>query len=305
MAGGLAALLDDVALIAKKAAAQMDDIAAAAGKTSAKAAGVVVDDAAVTPKFVQGVTPSRELPIIWRITKGSLVNKLMILLPIILLLSWLVPWLLTPLLMIGGVYLVFEGAEKILEKLLGHGDEEPVADKGEESEDQLVKGAITTDFILSAEIMVISNSEIQNMPLLQRAGVLVVVALLITAAVYGAVSVLIKMDDVGLALTQKDSAGMQKLGRGLVAAMPKILTAIGIIGTMAMLWVGGHILLVGTDELGLHWPYRTVHHIAESVHHLGGAVAWTVETLFSMIAGLIVGMIVAGILHVLPFKRGH
>lgn len=305
MAGGLAALLDDVALIARKAAASVDDIAAAAGRTSAKAAGVVVDDAAVTPRFVQGVTPARELPIIWRITKGSLVNKLVIILPAILLLSWLLPAALTPLLMLGGLYLSFEGAEKIIDKFTGGSHDEPVADKSAESEDSLVKGAITTDFILSAEIMVISLNEVTNLPFLQRAGVLIVVALLITAAVYGAVGLLVKMDDVGLALTQRDSSFAQKFGRGLVSAMPKVLSIIAVVGTFAMLWVGGHILLVGADELGFHWPYHTVHHIVEGVHHLGGAVTWIVETFFSMVAGLIIGSIVAGIVHILPFKKGH
>lgn len=305
MAGGLAALLDDVALIARKAAASLDDIAAAAGRTSAKAAGVVVDDAAVTPRFVQGVTPARELPIIWRITKGSLVNKIVIILPAILLLSSLLPGALTPLLMLGGLYLSFEGAEKVIDKFTGGEHDEPATDKNAESEDALVKGAITTDFILSAEIMVISLNEVTNLPILQRAGVLILVALLITAAVYGAVGVLIKMDDMGLALTQRDSDAAKKFGRGMVAAMPKILSVIAVVGTFAMLWVGGHILLVGADELGFHWPYQTVHHIVESVHHLGGAVAWIVETFFSMVAGLIIGSIIVGIVHILPWKKGH
>lgn len=305
MAGGLAALLDDVALIARKAAASVDDIAAAAGRTSAKAAGVVVDDAAVTPRFVQGVTPARELPIIWRITKGSLVNKIVIILPAILLLSWLLPGALTPLLMLGGLYLSFEGAEKVIDKFTEGEHDEPAADKNAESEDALVKGAITTDFILSAEIMVISLNEVTNLPILQRAGVLILVALLITAVVYGAVGVLIKMDDMGLALSQRDSDAATKFGRGMVAAMPKILSVIAVVGTFAMLWVGGHILLVGADELGFHWPYQTVHHIVESVHHLGGAVTWIVETIFSMVAGLIIGSIIAGIVHILPWKKGH
>ncbi|AHI03523.1 ABC transporter [Corynebacterium falsenii DSM 44353] len=305
MAGGLAALLDDVALIARKAAASVDDIAAAAGRTSAKAAGVVVDDAAVTPRFVQGVTPARELPIIWRITKGSLINKIVIILPAILLLSWLLPGALTPLLMLGGFYLSFEGAEKVIDKFTGGGHDEPAADKNAESEDSLVKGAITTDFILSAEIMVISLNEVTDLPILQRAGVLILVALLITAAVYGAVGVLIKMDDMGLALTQRDSDAAKRFGRGMVAAMPKILSVIAVVGTFAMLWVGGHILLVGADELGFHWPYQTVHHIVEAVHHLGGAVTWIVETFFSMVAGLIIGSVIAGIVHILPWKKGH
>lgn len=299
MAAGLAALLDDIALIAKKAAATTDDVAAIAGRTSTKAAGVVIDDAAVTPKFVAGVSPARELPIIWKITKGSLVNKLIIILPIILLLSWLLPGALTPLLMLGGFYLSYEGAEKVLEKvgLGGHGEGE--SDDGDEEKDQsesaLVRGAILTDLILSAEIMVISLNEVADQPLLTRALVLILVGLIVTFAVYGVVGVLIKIDDIGLAIAHKQGAseGMKKFGLFLVKGMPKLLTAIGIIGTLAMLWVGGHILLVGFDELGLHWPYQAVHHVVENFEHLGGAVTWLVETGFSLLFGLLVGALIA------------
>ena len=299
MAAGLAALLDDIALIAKKAAATTDDVAAIAGRTSTKAAGVVIDDAAVTPKFVAGVSPARELPIIWKITKGSLVNKLIIILPIILLLSWLLPGALTPLLMLGGFYLSFEGAEKVLEKvgLGGHGEGE--SDDGDEEKDQsesaLVRGAIFTDLILSAEIMVISLNEVSDQPLLTRALVLILVGLMVTFSVYGVVGVLIKIDDIGLAIAHKQGAseGMKKFGLFLVKGMPKLLTAIGIIGTLAMLWVGGHILLVGFDELGLHWPYQAVHHVVENFEHLGGAVTWLMETGFSLLFGLLVGALIA------------
>lgn len=299
MAAGLAALLDDIALIAKKAAATTDDVAAIAGRTSTKAAGVVIDDAAVTPKFVAGVSPARELPIIWKITKGSLVNKLIIILPIILLLSWLLPGALTPLLMLGGFYLSYEGAEKVLEKvgLSGHGESESKADEEEkdQSESALVRGAIFTDLILSAEIMVISLNEVADQPLLTRALVLILVGLMVTFAVYGVVGVLIKIDDIGLAIAHKQGAseGMKKFGLFLVKGMPKLLTAIGIIGTLAMLWVGGHILLVGFDELGLHWPYQAVHHVVENFEHLGGAVTWLMETGFSLLFGLLVGALIA------------
>lgn len=311
MAAGLAALLDDIALIAKKAAATTDDVAAIAGRTSTKAAGVVIDDAAVTPKFVAGVSPARELPIIWKITKGSLVNKLIIILPIILLLSWLLPGALTPLLMLGGFYLSFEGAEKVLEKvgLGGHGEGE--SDDGDEEKDQsesaLVRGAIFTDLILSAEIMVISLNEVSDQPLLTRALVLILVGLMVTFAVYGVVGVLIKIDDIGLAIAHKQGAseGMKKFGLFLVKGMPKLLTAIGIIGTLAMLWVGGHILLVGFDELGLHWPYQTVHHVVENFEHLGGAITWLVETGFSLLFGLLVGAIIAVIVGGVKKLRAH
>lgn len=308
MAGGLAALLDDVALIAKKAAASVDDIAANTAKTSAKAAGVVVDDAAVTPKFVEGVTPDRELPIIAKIARGSLRNKLVIILPVALLLSWAAPWALTPLLMLGGFYLSFEGAEKIAEKFLhSHADghaEPALSGEGEKSEQQLVRGAVVTDFILSAEIMVISLNEVAHEPFAMRALVLFVVGVLVTVGVYGAVGLLVKMDDLGLRLAQKNSPGVQKLGRGLVAGMPKLLTVIGVIGTFAMLWVGGHILLVGFDSLGWHWPYSHVHHLEEATHeHFGGAAAWFVNTFFSMIAGLIIGGLIVALMHVLPVGK--
>lgn len=303
MAGGLVALLDDVALIARTASASMDDVATMAGRTTAKAAGVVIDDAAVTPKFVQGVQPARELPIIWRITKGSLVNKLVIILPIALILSTFAPWALTPLLMLGGLYLSFEGAEKIVEHF-GH-TEAAAEDEQPKDENALVKGAVMTDFILSAEIMVISLNEVADQTLWLRAGVLVIVGIVVTLGVYGAVGLLVKMDDIGLAMAKKDTEATQKIGRGLVTAMPKILAAIGFIGTFAMLWVGGHILLVGVNELGWHWPYETVHHFEEGVAQLGGAVQWIVNTFCSMIVGLIVGFVIVGNMHFLPFKRKH
>ena len=162
MAGGLAALLDDIAALAKLAAASTDDVAAASARASVKAAGVVVDDAAVTPQYVQGIDPKRELPIIWRITLGSLRNKLLIILPVALLLSEVAPWLLTPILMLGGTYLCFEGAEKILELVTGHTEEKAAAEQGPEAEKRIISGAVRTDLILSAEIMVISLNEVMQ-----------------------------------------------------------------------------------------------------------------------------------------------
>lgn len=311
MAGGLIALLDDVALIARKAAASSRDVAQAAASTSTKAAAVVVDDAAVTPGFVQGVSPARELPIIWRITKGSLVNKIIVILPVILLLSWLAPWALTPILMVGGTYLAFEGAEKIWHALAArrgghagdghHGNAGAVGADGEASspddEDSLVKGAVRTDFILSAEIMVLSLNELTGRGLPERAAILVGVALLITFVVYGVVGLLVKMDDVGLALADpaRDRAqAVRRLGRGLVALMPRILTVLSVVGTAAMLWVGGHILLVGVDELGWHAPYGAVHHLVEQLSGAGAVVRWLVETLCSAVTGLLVGSVVVG-----------
>lgn len=306
MAIGLAALLDDVALIARAAASSVDDVGAAVGRTSAKAAGVVVDDAAVTPRFVQGVNPSRELPIIWKITKGSLRNKLLIILPIALLLSWIAPWALTPLLMLGGTYLCFEGAEKILEKFFGSQHDAPAADENAgKSEKELVRGAVTTDFILSAEIMVISLNSVADQPIAMRALILALVGIFITFLVYGAVGLLVKMDDAGLALTKRDSGFSQKLGHALVKGMPIVLNVISVVGTAAMLWVGGHLLLTGFHELFWQWPYETVHHLEVAVGS-NPAIRWIVNTFFSMIFGLVIGSIVATVVHFLPFgKKSH
>jgi len=308
VSGGLFALLDDVAVLARLAAASVDDVGAAAGRASVKAAGVVVDDTAVTPQYVHGVAADRELPIIKKIAVGSLRNKLLFILPAALLLSQFLPWLLTPILMVGGAYLSYEGAEKIWEKIRGHeGHAEPVAELGPEQEKAMVTGAIRTDFILSAEIMVISLNEVANEPFVSRAIILVLVAFGITALVYGVVALIVKMDDAGLSLTQRSSTVAQRFGHGLVKAMPRLLTVISVVGTVAMLWVGGHILLAGVDELGWHWPYDSVHHIEEDVHHavsgIGAVLGWLVNTFASAVVGLVVGAVVVAVMHVLPFRR--
>ncbi|MGC5025973.1 DUF808 domain-containing protein [Tsukamurella sp. DT100] len=308
MAGGLAALLDDIAALARLAAASVDDVAAAAGRASVKAAGVVVDDTAVTPRYVQGIKPERELSIVARIAKGSLRNKLIFILPAILLLSWLAPWALTPILMLGGTYLCYEGAEKIWEKLSGHVDvEEPSSSTGEVDEDTVVAGAIRTDFILSAEIMVIAMNEVASESIWSRALILVVVAILITALVYGVVAAIVKMDDVGLALAQRPSEFSRKVGTAMVKAMPVVLSALANVGIVAMCWVGGHILLVGLDDLGWHWPYSVVHHFETWAHDLipsiGSVVGWLANTLGSALFGLAVGAVVVAIVHVIGKLR--
>jgi uncharacterized protein len=317
MSGGLAALLDDIAALARLAAASVDDVSAGAGRASAKAAGVIVDDAAVTPRYVTGFKPERELPIIRKIAIGSLRNKLLVIVPVALLLSQFAPWVLTPLLMVGGTYLAFEGAEKLLEKfgVIEHHAEQdvPVIEQGPEQEKQMVSGAIRTDFILSAEIMVISLNEVADEPILQRTIIMVIVAIAITLLIYGVVGVIVKMDDIGLSLTQRSSGTSQRIGHALVKGMPRFLNVLGVVGVIAMLWVGGHILLVGIDELG--WPvlYDVVHRLEEGVAGVagvGGFLAWLVNTVASAILGFIVGCIVVGVLHVLPFgpfakKGGH
>ncbi|OFP36625.1 DUF808 domain-containing protein [Corynebacterium sp. HMSC071B10] len=296
MAGGLLALLDDVALIARTAASSTDDIAALTAKTSTKAAGVIIDDAAVTPQYVSDVTPARELPMIWKITKGSLRNKLLIILPIALLLNAFAPWALVPLLMLGGSYLGFEGAEKIVHKLTTDADEEAerAANKTPEDEDTLVKSAITTDLILSAEIMIIALDEVADQPLWMEAAVLISVGIFLTAVVYGAVAVLVKIDDIGRGMIDRGRA--PTIGRGLVNGMPYVLNAIGIIGTIAMLWVGGHLIIRGFDEvIGWHLPHELVVRGTELVG--GGATGWFVETGISMVFGLAVGLLILAVVR--------
>jgi predicted DNA repair protein MutK len=314
MSGGLFALLDDVAVLAKAAAASVDDVGAAASRASLKAAGVIVDDTAVTPRYVEGLSPSRELPIIKKIALGSVRNKLLFILPAALLLSQFLPVALTPLLMVGGTYLCFEGVEKIWERIVGHGATEADAahDEGRVAdEDDITKGAIRTDFILSAEIMVISLNEVADEPFVSRAIILVVVAFAITVLVYGVVALIVKMDDVGLHLSERASGFARGVGRGLLAAMPRLLTTLSVVGVAAMIWVGGHILLVGLDDLGLHAPYSWVHHAEEAVHDATGAVGgifgWLTNTVGSAILGLLVGAVVVAVMHVIHSRRpsGH
>ncbi len=299
MAGGLAGLLDDIAALAKLAAASVDDVSAAAARASAKAAGVVVDDTAVTPAYVRGLAADRELPIIKKIATGSLRNKLLIILPIALVLSAIAPTLVEIILMLGGTYLCFEGAEKIYHRLKhDESHDVPAVLRGPEAEEQVIKGAVRTDLILSAEIMVISLKEVIDEPIVQRAIILVVVALFITVIVYGVVALIVKMDDIGLKLAEQDSESSQKLGLAMVAGMPKLLSALTIIGTAAMLWVGGHILLIGTDELGWHAPYDFVHDLEKQVQDvggIGGLLAWLINTGISAVIGLAVGAIVVAV----------
>lgn len=309
MSAGLAALLDDVAVLARAAAASVDDIAAGAGKAGMKATGVIVDDAAVTPRYVQGFRPERELPMIKRIAVGSLRNKILFILPVALLLSELLPDLLTPILMVGGAYLSFEGAEKLWELVGPH--HAHAADAAAEPPDEatLTSGAIRTDFILSAEIMVIALDEVSDEPLVSRAVILVFVALFITALVYGVVALIVKMDDVGLKLAATGDGPAAGFGRGLVRAMPVVLSVLSKVGIAAMLWVGGHILLTGLDDLGVTGPYHWVHELQHDVHHalggFGGIGGWLVNTTASAILGLVVGAIIVAVLHRLRKPARH
>lgn len=304
MPSGLVALLDDISVIAKAASASIDDIGIAASRAGVKTAGVVIDDAAVTPSYVTGLSPARELPIIWKITKGSLKNKLLFLLPGALLLSEFLPSAIIWLLMIGGAFLCYEGAEKVMEKLgaAKHGatleDEitDPVA-----FENERVGGAIRTDFILSAEIMAIALNEVADETLVMRGVVLAVVAIAVTVAVYGAVAGIVKIDDLGLYLTKQASDAKQAFGRFLLRFVPKLLVALSVIGTLAMLWVGGGIIVHGTHEVGFHAIYDIIHGAEYAVKGAtggaGGVLGWLAYAGLSAVLGLILGSAIAFVLH--------
>ncbi|RZJ02425.1 MAG: DUF808 domain-containing protein [Brevundimonas sp.] len=311
MPSGLAALLDDVAAIAKMAAASVDDVSAAAGRASMKAAGVVVDDAAVTPGYAMGFSPQRELPIIGKIALGSLKNKFLILLPGALLISAFAPWALTPLLMAGGAYLCFEASEKIWEKVAGHDDGETTPDEmalsSVEQEKKMVGSAIRTDLILSAEITAIALADLAQRPLATQAAALAVVGLLITVGVYGAVALIVKMDDIGLHLAQRGSAPTRALGRGLVHAMPLVLTGLATIGTVAMLWVGGGILVHGLHAFHLDLLPDLVESLgaaAGRISVIGPVMQWLATAAASAVVGLVTGGIIVAILH-LGSRRKH
>ena len=306
MPTGLIALLDDVATIAKLAASSLDDVAGAAGKASTKAAGVVIDDTAVTPRYDVGLAPERELPIIGKIAWGSLKNKLLILLPVALLLTAFAPVLITQRLMIGGAYLACEATEKILEKLLHeHEHDEQLVDAmvdPAELEKLQVKGAIRTDFILSAEIMAIALASLGPISLWTMAAALFAVALAITGGVYGVVALIVKLDDIGLHLAHRGSAATRAVGNALVHVVPTMLTALSAIGTAAMLWVGGGIILHGLEEMhileavphALHqWSTGAAHRLPV----LGGVAEWFLYALGSAVAGLIVGGVIVAIIR--------
>jgi len=298
---GLLALLDDVAGIAKVAAASVDDVAAQAAKAGAKAAGAVIDDAAVTPKYVHGFAPARELPIIGKIAWGSIRNKLLILLPLGLLLSNFAPWLITPLLMLGGSYLCFEGAEKIWHALFPHDAvvdaAAHVAGDPMHLEREKVAGAVKTDFILSAEIMTIALAAIPDSNIWTEAATLAIVAVGITVAVYGAVAVLVKMDDLGLRMVERGRLGLTRtIGGGLVKGMPTFMKTLTIVGTAAMLWVGGNIVVHGLHDLGWHPIYDFVHHWSEVVAHgvgeaWAGAAGWATTAALDGVFGLAWGIV--------------
>jgi predicted DNA repair protein MutK len=316
VSSGLLALLDDVAAIAKLAAASLDDAAAQAAKAGSKAmtkaAGIVIDDAAVTPRYVVGFAASRELPIVGKIALGSLKNKMLILLPAALLMSYFAPWLITPLLMLGGVYLALEGYEKVADLVRPHGhghgdaDGDGIGDDEEaldplELENQKVQSAIRTDFILSAEIMAISLSTVAAATIWMQAGVLAVVGIGMTVLVYGAVAIIVKADDVGAAMARNKVAIIAAIGRGIVLGMPVFLRVLTYIGMVAMLWVGGGILTHGLHELGVHGPEDAIKAASASVSSLApfaqGFVGWLTGASICAVIGLGVGGVTAPLVH--------
>lgn len=308
MAGSLWALLDDIAVLAKAAAASVDDIVAGAAKASVKSAGVVIDDAAVTPQYVQGLSPNRELPIIWQITRGSLINKAIIIVAIMLLSVW-APWVFPWLLLVGGTYLCFEGAEKVwhwIGQLRGTEHEptvEEVVHRTPEDEKSIVRSATRTDLVLSAEIMLISLSNIESDSWGMRLAMLIVIAIAMTVLVYGVVALLVKMDDAGLWLTKRGKPWQERVGRVLVGAMPYVFRVLSIVGVVAMLWVGGHIVIANLAEVGVPWFYELLHDITHAIH--GPAiVTWLVDSGISAVFGLAWGLIVVGIIAAVNRMRG-
>ena len=292
MASGFFALLDDISALVKASAASLDDVPAQVAKTTGKVSGIVIDDTAVTPKYVVGLDPSRELSIIYQIAKKSLFNKLLILSPAALLLGYFAPWAITPILMLGGAYLCFEGYEKVHSLFSPHHDVDPEAEAvkvitPEELEKERVTGAVRTDIILSAEIMAIAYSQVAGQAIVNQIVVLLAVAIFITVAVYGFVGLIVKADDIGVHLAQdKYNPATRKVGRGIVKLMPRFLLILGYIGTAAMLWVGAEIVAHGI-------PF-TNHLLHELEHALAKmpALAWIAKALACSIAGLILGFII-------------
>ncbi|MBB4236164.1 DUF808 domain-containing protein [Rhizobium esperanzae] len=306
MSVGLIALLDDIAALAKVAAASLDDIAGQAAKAGAKAAGVVIDDAAVTPRYVTGFSASRELPIIGKIALGSLKNKLLILLPAALILNLVAPQAITPLLMIGGLFLCYEGVEKVYGLVLPHAAHahesalETTSLDAQSLEDQKVAGAIKTDFILSAEIMAITLGALPSGNIFTQAFILAVVGLGITVMVYGGVGLIVKADDLGLMMARSRTAPpigpfLRGVGRGLVTGMPYFLKVLGVVGTAAMIWVGGGIIVHGLEAYGAGGLAHLIHDAGEAVAHaipvLTSVLRWIVEAAGAGIVGIVVGLI--------------
>ena len=320
MFGGLVALLDDIATLAKATASSIDDVASSAVKVSSKAVGVVIDDTAVTPQYVSRLSPKRELPIIGKIAKASLINKLVVILPIALLLTWFAPAVLPYLLIAGGAYLCFEGAEKVLESLHWLPEHEATTGEAPQSPEEVEKGIISsasrTDLILSSEIMLVSMDGLNTESMSMRVAVLIAVAFFMTFFVYGIVAVLVRMDDFGLRLakgaTHPDDnlpGPADNIGRGIVRVMPKVFNAIGVVGTVAMLWVGGHLVIENLAKVGVEIFHNAVSTIEHALASGGGFLGWLVETACAAVFGIVLGSLITGVVvgvsHLFRRGRGH
>jgi predicted DNA repair protein MutK len=292
MASGFFALLDDVSALVKASAASLDDVPAQVAKTTGKVSGIVIDDTAVTPKYVVGLDPSRELSIIFQIAKKSLINKVFILSPAALLLGYFAPWAITPILMLGGAYLCFEGYEKVHSLFSKHHavdveSEQVQVMTPEELEKERVAGAVRTDVILSAEIMAIAYSQVTNQPIVNQIAVMLAVAVFITVAVYGFVGLIVKADDMGVHLAQDQyHPTVRGIGRGIVKFMPHFLTFLSYVGTAAMLWVGAEII-----AHGIPFTAHLLHDLEEALAHIP-ALAWLAKALACAIGGLLIGFVV-------------
>lgn len=283
MSTGLFALLKDVSVIAKTAAASLDDVAAASIKATSKAAGVVIDDAAVTPKYVVGFAAEREIPIVRSIALGSLKNKFFYILPSALILGFLAPWLIHPILLIGGLYLSYEGTAKILSYINGEASEDSVRD-----EQETIKYATRTDFILSAEIMALALSTVQELSITNQFLTLSIVAFVITFLVYGTVALIVKADDYGVFLVR--TARAPSFGKLIVKLMPHLLRFLTVIGTLAMLWVGGSIVSHSLEYMGIHAHAELLHLIVDITGFTGFA-HWLLEIFIYACFGFLIGLI--------------
>lgn len=293
MASGFFALLKNIAVLTKAAAVSLDDVALGAGRASAKTIAVVVDDTAVAPQYVQGISPKRELPVVGKIALGSFRNKFLIIIPLAMILSWLAPGVLPYLLIVGGSYLAFEGGEKILEwmKLVKHHSESGAVVSGTNLEKSMISSAVRTDLILSTEIMLISLASVDEDNWVKKLLMLILIGFVMTVAVYGVVGLLVKLDDIGLALVRGERRALRLFGLAVVRAMPKVFDFLTIVGTLAMLWVGGHLIWKSLGDVGVHFFETSLHRVEEIGHHLGPVFGWLFDTAASTIFGAVIGVI--------------
>lgn len=292
MAGSLLLLLDDIATV-------LDDVAVMSKVAAKKTAGVLGDDLALNAQQVTGVKADRELPVVWKVAKGSLLNKC-ILVPLALVISVFAPWLINPLLVIGGLFLCYEGVEKVLHTVM-HKKEDTDENKEQVTEQNLekyendkVKGAIRTDFILSAEIVVITLGTVATASLLDKVVVMSLIALVMTVGVYGFVAMIVKIDDLGLYLAKKQANWQKKLGSGLLSFAPKLMKMLSIVGTIAMFLVGGGII-THVVPVAHHFSEDVATHVAAAIPSMGTVIGGLTPTLINFVIGFVAGLIVLGV----------